>query len=354
MAKKGKDKYDAFGYNQYYSNLFGRVDYIKSQKNNSRVTYNELYDYYFEMLEMYATNIFQYEVEGGTLPLTFNTRYLEKGLFNTGMMYVGALNYESMKDEIYTLNILYGSTAEKTFKTNNSYYKEYQKLIKENRIFDIYGDLNLEIVKVIGETYIAYDIIPSKGVIVYDNNSRESLRPKISLFAKLLTEIHLVITQNVNQQANPYIIVVNKESLLSMKNIAKQIEDNDPYIFIDNTIGVDNAIKVNELSVEFKANEMHKYLLDVWKWALNMIGINSGNEKRERMIQSEVALDNQEYFYSLNDRLLERQKMCDKLNEIFNLGISVKIASNLDNRLSIGDLPLDIMNDEGKESEIDE
>ena len=56
------------------------------------------------------------------------------------------------------------------------------------------------------------------------------------------------------------------------------------------------------------------------------------------MIESEVENDQQLLLFNINDMLRQRENACKKINELFDLNVSVKLAPefNIINRKEVG------------------
>ena len=56
------------------------------------------------------------------------------------------------------------------------------------------------------------------------------------------------------------------------------------------------------------------------------IGVKSANDKKERMIESEVDSNNQLLLFNISDMLAERKKACEEINKIFGTNITVELS----------------------------
>lgn len=65
---------------------------------------------------------------------------------------------------------------------------------------------------------------------------------------------------------------------------------------------------------------------EIMRMFYNDIGVRYTRDKKERMIESEVDNDQQLLLFNINDMLRQRQNACEKINKLFNLTVSVKLA----------------------------
>lgn len=189
--------------------------------------------------------------------------------------------------------------------------------------FDAYG-YPLDIV---GVTFNATNIQTNEWLILYDNMTKESLMPKIKLYAKLLWECHQIERSNLKQQNTPYIITTTRNEAQGFKVLFNRIFGFEPLVEVKNTFNPDE-IKTLDLKVEFKGNELAEYKKKIWEDALATLGITAANPKKERMFTAEVVNNSMEQRFALNSRLLNRKEFCRKANEKWGLNLDVSLSCN--------------------------
>lgn len=168
---------------------------------------------------------------------------------------------------------------------------------------------------------------PNSFVIAYDNMTRQSLIPKMQLYAKLMWEVHDAFRANVEHQLNPWIVVAPSTIKTTVENFFNRFLGHQRMIQLTKGLKPED-IKTLDERAEFIGNEMLDCLRRLWSEALNMLGITSEGGKKERYLNDELTMARQEDILSLNSRLLNRREMCDKLNERFGFNVSVEISSN--------------------------
>lgn len=179
---------------------------------------------------------------------------------------------------------------------------------------------------ILGVGFNATNIQPEVWEFLYDNMTKQSLLPKIDLYARLLWEVHNTFRSNLKHQNTPYIVTGTKNQELSFKNLFNRIFGFQPYILMKRPEDA-QAIQVLQTGVDYRGNELLDSLKVVWAEALAMLGITAETTKKERLIGDEITLNRQEDIISLNSRLLNRVEFCNKMNKKYGLELSVNISS---------------------------
>ena len=165
-----------------------------------------------------------------------------------------------------------------------------------------------------------------KFVVCYDNVLKESILPKIELYAKLLYEIHNTFRSNLRQQNTPYIVKSDRRTLLTIRNFFNNLFGYDPVIEVRPEFESRN-IEALDVRVDFKGKDMLECLQIVWEQAMNFLGITNGTTKKERMLDDELAMNRMGDIVSLQTRLLARTDFCNRFNKATGMDISVNLTS---------------------------
>lgn len=189
--------------------------------------------------------------------------------------------------------------------------------------FDIYGYPT----QIYGIGYNAKQIETDVWEILYDNMTQQTLMPKIDLYARLLWECHNTFRSNLKQQITPTIIVTDRNTALSYKNMINRRDGFQEVIEVKNTEDIDSVFKTFNMGVQFRGMEILSTLKTIWAEALAMLGITAETTKKERMLKDELTMNRQEQLVSLNARLLNRVDFCNKMNDRYGLDLSVNISS---------------------------
>lgn len=299
----------------------------------------ELYNYYLERLVNIA--LAQFEWHG--LPETCDRLYMEsvalyrgsvamyvpKGTdfwLSTGYMpYSGTGNIDARAARDY-VDLSYDNNRE-----------TYMRYFNNPGNFDVYGYP----VNIIGYGFNGQQSVPEDGQwqIFYDNMTKLPLFPKIRVYAQLMYEIHSTMRNNTMQQNTPYMILSSKDKEFSWRKIMESVFKFFPVLNLGNSIDFEQEVKVLDLKVDFKGNDLMLLMQDTWREALAMLGISSQNTKKERLITGEIMMDRQADLISLNARLLNRVNFCNKMNEKYGLDMSVNLSStDVDFETIFGDM----------------
>ncbi len=265
----------------------------------------EIYRYYKERLINLALS--QFDWHG--LPETCDRLYFEKSLLYNGKAAMGKV---TGTDIWLGLDYIYKGTL------------------------DVYGyPTDIRLVPANGQRGL---IEVDEWQFLFDNMTWASLMPKIDLYAKLLWEIHNTYRSNLQQQITPYLVLTNRNSSLSIKNIFNRILGFQPVVELKNTFDT-SAVTTLDTRVDFKGTELLENLKIVWAEALSMLGITAETTKKERLLSDEITIDRQEDIISLNSRLLNRVEFCNKMNKKYGFDLSVNLSSN---DLSLNPYPGDL------------
>ena len=89
-------------------------------------------------------------------------------------------------------------------------------------------------------------------------------------------------------------------------------------------------IKIDSLSVPYVADRLLEDKKKIENELLTLFGLNNVVDKKERLIVDEANANN-DYINRNVDLLYKNRKIaCDKINEKFNLNISVKRVNNIE------------------------
>jgi hypothetical protein len=274
----------------------------------------EIYRYYRERLINLA--LAQFEWHG--LPETCDRLYFEKSLLYNGKAAMGKV---TGTDIWLGLDYVYKGTL------------------------DVYGyPTDIRLVPANGQHGL---IEVDEWQFLFDNMTWASLMPKIDLYARLLWEVHNTYRSNLQQQITPYLVLTNRNSSLSIKNIFNRILGFQPVVELKNTFDT-GAVTTLDTRVDFKGTELLENLKIVWAEALSMLGITAETTKKERLLADEITIDRQEDIISLNSRLLNRVEFCNKMNKKYGFNLSVNLSSeDLSLNPYPGDLAIQTMDELG-------
>ena len=169
-------------------------------------------------------------------------------------------------------------------------------------------------------------------VIIRNNYLERPTNDTVLLFAYRLTETERTTDVNIKALKTPLFIRANEKDRLSIKNLYKQFDGNEPMIVGSKSLDLD-SIKVLRTDAPFLASQLQSYKHEIWNEFLTFCGINNANsDKRERLITDEVNANNEVISINAMSMLLTRQEACKAINEKYGLNVSVKLRTEPENK----------------------
>lgn len=161
----------------------------------------------------------------------------------------------------------------------------------------------------------------NNSVIIFNNYLHTNSMLDVRMFAKRLYNLDRAIDVNANAQKTPILIQCDEKQRLTMLNLYKQYEGNEPVIFGDKNLNA-NGVKVLQTGAPYVADRLYELKTQLWNEALTYLGISSINsQKKERMITDEVTRNLGATIASRYSRLQSRREACEKINAMFGLNI---------------------------------
>lgn len=268
-----------------------------TQFGESAYMNNRTYMQYYNRLTELALSMFEWK----NLPKTVDARYLEMCLFSDGMCVFfedEVLGYLGLRCMIGgRLNVYQIPTDRKAYATNG-----YQK-----------------------------ELDGTNSVIIFNNYLHTNSMLDVEMFSKRLYNLDRAIDVNANAQKTPVLIQCDESQRLTMKNLYKQYEGNEPFIF--GSKGLDaNGLKVLQTGAPYVADKLYELKTQIWNEALTYLGISNINVvKKERMITDEVTRNQGGTVASRYSRLESRRQACKQINEMFGLDIWVEYREDFQN-----------------------
>ena len=282
----------------------------------SAITNTACYDFYYDKIKELSISVFEWQ----NVPEEIDVRFLELMLFERGavvffrdedMQQYLCLPYtEQGKWNVYRIPLLRRAFA------SNGY----------NRKLDI-----------------------DNSVIIYNNVLRIPSIRDCKLFAGRLANFDRVIDTNVNAQKTPVLIRCSEKERLTLVNLYKQYEGNEPFIFGDPGLSAQplNSVRTD---APYVADKIYDLKTRYWNEMLTFKGISNLNvQKKERLITDEVARSQGGTIASRYSGLMMRQQACEKINKMFGLDLWCEFREDIDgNNLN------DAVQDPGEDGDLDE
>ena len=256
---------------------------------------NRTYLQHYNRLTELALSMFEWQ----NLPETIDQRFLEMCLFSDGMCVF-------FQDEVLGYLSLQCMTGGKL----NVY-----RIPMERRAYATNG--------------YQRELDGTNSVIIFNNYLHTNSMLDIEMFSKRLYNLDRAIDVNANAQKTPVLIQCDESQRLTMKNLYKQYEGNEPFIF--GSKGLDaNGLKVLQTGAPYVADKLYELKTQIWNEALTYLGISNINAvKKERMISDEVTRNQGGTVASRYSRLESRRQACKQINEMFDLNIWVDYREDL-------------------------
>ena len=267
-----------------------------TQFGESAYMNNRTYMQYYNRLTELALSMFEWQ----NLPKTVDQRFLEMCLFSDGMCVFfedEVLGYLGLRCMIGgKLNVYQIPTDRRAYATNG-----YQK-----------------------------ELDGTNSVIIFNNYLHTNSMLDVEMFSKRLYNLDRAIDVNANAQKTPVLIQCDESQRLTMKNLYKQYEGNEPFIF--GSKGLDaNGLKVLQTGAPYVADKLYELKSNLWNEALTYLGIPNANVmKRERLIKDEVLRSLGGTMANRYSRLQARQEAVEKINRMFGTNIEVGIKEEIE------------------------
>lgn len=161
-------------------------------------------------------------------------------------------------------------------------------------------------------------------ILIRNNDDMVPTSFTLKLFAYRLAEISRAIDLNINAQKTPTLLTGSEKQRLTLKNVYKQWDGNEPVIFGDKSLEGSELLKVLKTDAPVVFPQLQVQKQSVWNECLTFLGINNANtEKKERLITDEAQANNVHIDLSAECFLKARQKACDDINSLFGTDIRV-------------------------------
>ena len=165
------------------------------------------------------------------------------------------------------------------------------------------------------------DLTDKDSVIIFNNYLHNNSRLDVEMFARRLWNLDRTIDVNANAQKTPVLIQCDETQRLTMLNLYKKYDGNEPFIFGDKNLNP-NAVKTLKTDAPYVADKLYQLKTQIWNEALTYLGISNINiTKKERLITDEVTRNQGGTIASRYSRLEARRDACKQINKMFGLDL---------------------------------
>ncbi len=271
-----------------------RQDYGEKSGLDSSITDKNKYQLYLDRFVEIALG----QIKWNNLPKEVDERYLELKLLTNG----SALFF---KDDIFGYAGI-GTTA-------------YGK-------WNIYG---------IPEERTAYGANGAQftrtskdSVIVWNKLTHGSDWNLLTDYAKKLALLDSIIMINANAQKTPILVKCTEKQRLTLLNLYRKYEGNEPFIFADDGLDV-TGFETLGTGAPLVIDKLYELKTNIWNEALTYLGVlNLQETSGERVTTDAVSKLLSGTMASRETRLKAREIACKEINEMFGLNLSVEFVDS--------------------------
>lgn len=268
-------------------------NFTMSYKSTAKLINDRILTDYFIRLMLISRSLFKWE----NLPNGLDEKWIERYLFSEG----ACLFY---KDERF------GFMVAKMGETGALNYYDEPTTVKPYATNYIYEGKQLE--------------NNVNCVIIRNNDEMLPTAPTIQIYAYDLTNLKRTQDVNICSLKMPTVIRCSDKQRLSLKQAINQRNDNEPVIWADKNLDINNA-EVLDLKAPIVFDKLQIQKHAVWNECMTFLGINNANmDKRERLVDDEVQANNEQVKASEDVMLKAREEACKRINKMFGLNISVR------------------------------
>lgn len=177
--------------------------------------------------------------------------------------------------------------------------------------------------RAIGNNYSKeYDI--SNAVLIKNNYKMRPTKDYVDYCCAKMADIELA--KDVNRDANktPIVIETDADTVLSAKNLFKQLRTNEPIILKNKKRKMDMPTTVLNTGAPYIVDKLEDDYHNYEARILMVLGLdNYVEDKAERVQSAEVNAQDEYIISGFRASLRERQIACDKINKMFGLDLEI-------------------------------
>lgn len=188
-------------------------------------------------------------------------------------------------------------------------------------------------------TLRAYNVYDDEGNIesdpevvpIWANYLRVPDLDIVMIYASKFAELDRTIEINSKNARRTKVIAAKTGRRLSVNNITRQIDQGEGVIEITDD-AVDDLPTALDLGIDMAGLEkLHILKVRLWNECMGYLGINNANQdKKERLVAEEVGANNEQVSATRAISLNERKVAAEKINELYNLNVTVCYNSDID------------------------
>lgn len=262
--------------------------------------------HFMKKFEIIALNLFEWE----NLPPTIEERYIEKALFDKGL--VCLVNDENFGEIVvgcsYSQNMNIWGEPTEVITTGYNYVKTFNI---ENTINTTYTRDN--------------NVVANSAIVCQNNDLALSTRDMLEYYVNKLVEVELSTFTNVYLQKFPFLINTTKDNEMTMRTLISKVDKGEPYIMYNKKIAdLNGAVDVFNLNVPFVADKLLQYRFETEREIYTLFGFNNNFEKKERLLTDEVNSNNDFINCNIDSMFKKRQQFAELMNAKYGWNVQVK------------------------------
>lgn len=255
------------------------------------------YRFYYELLEQMACSLYRWE----NLPSELDERFMELALFNRGL----CLFFEDDSFDRYFA----------TWATPSGTINMYQNPTR----FMAYGADGFN------RLLDAEDCVP-----IWNNYLRRPDINAMRIFARRLADIDRTLDVNLAAQKMPVLVTCPESLRLTVKNLLKQWNGNEPVVVGDPEVISRLEIAYLSPNVPYIGDKLLDAHREVWSQVMTYFGISNNNvDKAERVQAAEVDANNGQIVANRLTRLKIRRMACKQINRKYGLEVWVDFDNDV-------------------------
>jgi hypothetical protein len=188
---------------------------------------------------------------------------------------------------------------------------------------------------VIGNTMVNKTLKATDCVPIWANYLRMPDWDIVSIFSTRFAELDRTIEIDILAQRHPFVLISDDNQKQSVLNAFRQVQEGQPVIVGTPTLGdaIANQFSLFDFNMHPDAViNLQLVKSKMWNECMTMFGINNANQdKRERLVVSEVSANNSQVLMARNVALDSRRLACEQINAKYNLAVQVHWNVDIDN-----------------------
>lgn len=162
------------------------------------------------------------------------------------------------------------------------------------------------------------------SVIIFNNMLRTPDLLGMRLYATRLSQLDRAIDVNVSAQKTPVVICASEQQRLSMLQLYKKYEGNEPFIFGNKNLNLED-VKVLNTQAPYVSDKLHRLKCNIYNDCLSSLGVtNAAVNKAERVNAAEISAGMGGTFAIRNSLMNARHEAVEKINKMFGHNITVE------------------------------